>query len=326
MAAKTSTWYDELRKFASSGIFCILLGGVFLLLSYLQHLADGRLSTFVVLFGLLGVTIMLYGVVVQTAGAGNFYGELKKFFASGTFYILLGAAFLWISYLQIGTPSSHPTFIFLLAILGVAIVLYGTGTQAAGQSNTGTINIAIAGGAGVLALAFGYGVIEKNLDIQKVFSTARYYVVVKLEPDDNEVNFEDFAISARRSDGELLHLKKGRHQVEILVPVSNTSEKTELTVSAHKSGSRKEDLPILKQKYEITWATKRFRRPGNKKSDEKEGEIETASDHGPSVRFQITDALVIPAILVDSEQLKKLKSVTIDRGIDDGMSLEIAPQ
>src|SRR5262245_37293119 len=83
------------------------------------------------------------------------YQEFKNFFSTGLFYIVLGIGFLWISFQNL---ESHPAFIFLLVILGVAIVLYGTGTQATGSGNTGQMNIAIAGGAGVLAAFFGFGV------------------------------------------------------------------------------------------------------------------------------------------------------------------------
>ena len=51
---------------------------------------------------------------------------------------------------------------FLLAILGVALVLYGTGTNAAGEGSTGTIKAASAGGVGVLAMLLGFGVVARN--------------------------------------------------------------------------------------------------------------------------------------------------------------------
>jgi hypothetical protein len=59
--------------------------------------------------------------------------------------------------------------VFLLAILGVALVLYGTGTNAAGEGSTGTIKAASAGGVGVLAMLVGFGVVEHATQIGSVF-------------------------------------------------------------------------------------------------------------------------------------------------------------
>ena len=41
-------------------------------------------------------------------------------------------------------------------------MLYGTGTNAAGEGSTGTIKVAIAGGVGVLAMLLGFGVVARN--------------------------------------------------------------------------------------------------------------------------------------------------------------------
>ena len=294
MARQPQTRSDRLKEFFSSGLFSIVLGTLFLIASYLQHLADKAISAFVILFGLMGVVLFIYGILIQTAGAGGFYDEIKKFSTSGFFYIALGGVFLWLSHLQIGTHSSHPTFMFLLAILGVAIVLYGTGTQAAGEGKTGKINVAIAGGAGVLALVLGYGVVEYNPKIQQVFSSSKYYVVVKLVPDKTDAKLKDYIVRARRPDGEPLHLWKRDHQVQILVPVSNTDQKTELAVLAYKRKPDGTSALEFSQDYQITWETERFvsnLQPGNSKR--KEGEIESASQHGPNVRFQINDVLFV---------------------------------
>jgi hypothetical protein len=56
--------------------------------------------------------------------------EAKSFFSSGLFYILIGCAFLYAGYSVSLGNRAHSAFVFLLAIVGVALVLYGTGTNA----------------------------------------------------------------------------------------------------------------------------------------------------------------------------------------------------
>ncbi len=220
------------------------------------------------------------------------YNEFKKFFSSGVFYIVLGGIFLFTSYVQIGEPKSHPSFIFLLAILGVAIVLYGTGTQAIGKSNTGTTNVAIAGGAGVLAIVLGFGVVQFNEAIQKVFSSAKYYAVIRLVPDSRSANLDDFVIRARLPNSQPLHLWKSDQEVQILVPVSNSDKLTELTVVARRRGPGGANRPF-NQVYEIVWADASFTSSRQGLENLTEGKISAPSESGHNVRFRINDQLIV---------------------------------
>lgn len=106
------------------------------------------------------------------------YHEIKAFFSSGVFYIIVGCLFLLVGYWI--SVTAHSAFVFLLAILGVALVLYGTGTNAAGSGSTGTIKVAIAGSAGVLALLLGFGVVKEREGLVDVFKHQRDYGVLDL--------------------------------------------------------------------------------------------------------------------------------------------------
>lgn len=175
------------------------------------------------------------------------------------FYFFFGLILLGVAFVATQT-NLNSSLTFLVAILGVAIVLYGTGSQAAGTFGSGTeqaqamltqqggqpaqpaqqaqqpqpdpagqvgaqgagagpaqqaqdeakeeksaprpslfgpagANVAIAGGAAVMAAFFGWGVIEKSGDIRQVFRDFDQYVQVR-------VQFCDFSAAECRTDQE----------------------------------------------------------------------------------------------------------------------------
>ncbi|KNG95511.1 hypothetical protein [Pseudaestuariivita atlantica] len=105
---------------------------------------------------------------------------LVRFFSSGVFFIILGGIFLYFSVVLQG--GTHSSFTFVFVVLGIAILLYGTGTQGTGalESDTATWKLkgSIAGGAGVLALLAGYLFVEKHPEIRKAFEPQRQYVKI----------------------------------------------------------------------------------------------------------------------------------------------------
>jgi hypothetical protein len=120
----------------------------------------------------------------------------QAFFSSGIFFIALGVALLIAAYVGLAI-GVHTSFSFVLVVLGVAIMLFGTGTQGVGklESNTTTAqyNIALAGGAGVLALAIGFGMVEFGPQMQRAFGVETRYVVVALRPNpDGSSSFNDY--------------------------------------------------------------------------------------------------------------------------------------
>jgi len=120
----------------------------------------------------------------------------QGFFSSGIFFIALGLILLICAYagLAIGV---HTSFSFVLVVLGVAILLFGTGTQGMGklESNMAAAqyNVALAGGAGALALAIGFGMIQFGPQMQRAFDVETRYVIATLRPNpDGSSSFNDY--------------------------------------------------------------------------------------------------------------------------------------
>jgi hypothetical protein len=111
--------------------------------------------------------------------------QKASFFTHGIFFICLGVFFLIAAYLGL-ERGVHTSFSFVLVVLGVAILLFGTGTQGIGklESDTATAkyNIAIAGGAGALAIAIGWGMTTLGSDIRRTFALETRYVAAELRP------------------------------------------------------------------------------------------------------------------------------------------------
>lgn len=107
------------------------------------------------------------------------------FFTSGMFFILLGLVFLVAAYAAL-ERGVHSSFSFVLVVLGVAILLFGTGTQGIGKLESGTdtakFNIAIAGGAGALAILIGWGMTYFGPKMQLAFGQETRYVAAELRP------------------------------------------------------------------------------------------------------------------------------------------------
>jgi len=123
-------------------------------------------------------------------------GGFDRFCSSGIFFILLGVGLLVAAYVGLAI-GVHSSFSFVLVVLGVAILLFGTGTQGMGklESNTAAAryNVAIAGGAGVLALAIGFGMVKFGPEMQRAFDVETRYVVATLRPNpDGSSSFANY--------------------------------------------------------------------------------------------------------------------------------------
>lgn len=166
-------------------------------------------------------------------------GVFAMFFASPMFFLLLGIGFLATAFKLI--DSTHPTFVFLLAILGVSIVLYGTGTQAVGSAELKNIPIkaVVAGGAGVLAAVFGFGVAWLGKDIQNVFKVPHEYAKITLELDKDALertktvppDLRKLLITARTRDNRPVHVLTFETYIELLVPVTYFPERVGICVN-----------------------------------------------------------------------------------------------
>ena len=112
---------------------------------------------------------------------------IERFLSSGLFFMLIGCGFLWVSYLTMF--RAHSSFSFILIVVGVAILLYGTGTQGMGQisqeKEAANYKIKLAGGAGVLAFCTAFGIVWKSDPIKLAFQIERKYLKISIEPDAN---------------------------------------------------------------------------------------------------------------------------------------------
>lgn len=81
----------------------------------------------------------------------------------------------------------HSSLVFLVAILAVAVFLYGTGTQgrgsATGSTNGWAYDVSVAGGAGVLALLIGFGFVVYGEEIKRSFQGQYEWVRLVIEPE-----------------------------------------------------------------------------------------------------------------------------------------------
>jgi hypothetical protein len=79
--------------------------------------------------------------------------------------------------------QTHSAMSFVFVVVGVAILLYGTGTQGIGQFDSGEnaekvarYKVALAGGAGVLAFCVAGGIIKYSQDIKSAFQIEQRYL------------------------------------------------------------------------------------------------------------------------------------------------------
>src|SRR5262249_933268 len=112
------------------------------------------------------------------SGPPSKWDRFNQFTSSGLFFMLIGATFLVVAALTLNT--SHATFSFVLVVVGVAVLLFGTGTQGVGEAEAPGYKVAIAGGAGIIAFCVGWGIIHYAEEIKTVFQVEKKYVRVTL--------------------------------------------------------------------------------------------------------------------------------------------------
>jgi hypothetical protein len=143
---------------------------------------------------------------------------VPRFFASGLFFIGLGGLLLKIAYETMGGTLS--AFSFVLVVLGIAVLLYGTGTQGMARFQSGAsagYNVAIAGGAGALAFIAAWGITEKQTEMKTAFSVQKQYTRVPFKHIDNSeiLGLYTFEFSI---DGVAVPAMRQGNSLEILVP------------------------------------------------------------------------------------------------------------
>lgn len=160
-----------------------------------------------------------------------------EFSKSGFFFILLGCGFLYFAYHVL--YHVHPTFVFILALLGMSIVLFGTGTQSLGSGeftepgSKARAKFYLAGGAGVLAGLFGFGAVMGASKIERVFSNSSGYALVVFEisnPNGSQLPLATVSTSLR--NGLQLPVLVRDTSIEVLVPVQRGYSKLDVCIEA----------------------------------------------------------------------------------------------
>lgn len=128
--------------------------------------------------------------------ATTMWDRIGAFFSSGIFFVCLGAGFLTIAFRTMG--GVHGVFSFVLVVLGVAILLYGTGTHGMGSlygdQSFAKYRVVLAGGAGVLAFATGFGMAVYGQKMQDVFNLENKHLLVFLMPANDGLSGSEAAI------------------------------------------------------------------------------------------------------------------------------------
>jgi hypothetical protein len=170
------------------------------------------------------------------------FDKTVDFSKSGVFFIILGALFLIAAHSII--DNEHPTFVFIISLLGMSIVLFGTGTQSLGEGSLPTANarVYIAGGAGALAALFGWGAVAFSEKISEVFARKDGFARISLEI--GQLRADEVAnarIYARRQDGKVLPIAIHGSAVYIVAPVLRKAEQMVICIE----GADREGRPIF---------------------------------------------------------------------------------
>lgn len=150
----------------------------------------------------------------------SFREFLLGFPSSGLFYMLLGGILLFIAQSRIETM--HAAFTFVLVVLGIAMLLYGTGTQSTGNFSSDTTaakyNIAIAGGAGVLALCVAFGMVTYYSSMADAFRPEKKYLRVLVKSTDGSSKIAYYTSQFFIDGTPIPSVLRGNSYIEIFVP------------------------------------------------------------------------------------------------------------
>jgi hypothetical protein len=147
---------------------------------------------------------------------------LARFFSSGLFFMIVGGFMLYAAYRTIGTTHSVMSFVFVVA--GVAILLFGTGTQGMGKMDTGPdptsvlrYQVALAGGAGVVAFCVAAGMIAFPGQIKSAFLPSQSFIKLTVQGDGFHNDLEKYRYVAT-VNGTRVPTVQNEQFIEILAP------------------------------------------------------------------------------------------------------------
>ena len=205
------------RRILTSSLYLILLGQFLLFITYLTV---GRLPSAITMLNIAIVALILIGLGAQFFAADqNRVDQFYRFCGSGLFFMLLGILFIFVAQWSMGI--AHAGITFVLVVLGVAVLLYGTGTQGLGELQTDTsttkYNVAIAGGAGVMAFCVALGIIWYSPKMRDAFQTEKKFVRVVIKSADGTTSIPSY-VPLFDIDGVAIPAARRGNAIEVLVP------------------------------------------------------------------------------------------------------------
>lgn len=183
----------------------------------------------------------------------RFADSLAAFGRTGLFFMLFGTSFLYFAFEN--GARAHSAMTFILVVLGSAMVLFGTGTQASGDLDNSEAKhrykVQIAGGAGVMSLVIGFGLVWKGPDLKGVFQPERRIVVAPLVAEmsagqglDAPVKLSDYVVEAFVGPIQVPIVHRDGF-VELFIPVTSADfdPKSQPIVFVRLTHRRPVDLP-----------------------------------------------------------------------------------
>src|SRR6185312_5173823 len=113
----------------------------------------------------------------KASGSQVWTGGLMQFTTTGLFFMIVGCVFLLIAAVTLGPV--HAAFSFVLVVVGVAILLFGTGTHSMGafrsDEASAKYKVRIAGAAGILAFCIAFGIVKFSPEMKSAFQIEKKY-------------------------------------------------------------------------------------------------------------------------------------------------------
>jgi len=155
--------------------------------------------------------------------------------SSGLFFMVVGTLFLIAATLTIGNIHAGMTFIFV--VVGVAILLYGTGTQATGtldgSASDSAFKLSMAGGAGALAFAAAAGIVFFQTEINQAFREETRFLNVSIRVlTGGSADLQNFAVFGEVDGEPVAMMKDNKDSVVAIVPYTLRDRKKQLVLRA----------------------------------------------------------------------------------------------
>ncbi|MEQ1951501.1 hypothetical protein [Mesorhizobium sp. CN2-181] len=246
------------------------------------------------------IEVLLDRLLKQREAAAANTKDIWYFLSSGFFFMLVGASALLAAFLTMGT--THASFTFVLVVVGVAILLYGTGTQGAGNFETTAgemkYKIGVAGGAGILAFAVGIGIVEKSADIRDAFQIEKKYArLIFRDQGDGIGRLTDYVPEISVNGVPVPSLRYGESIVALIPFLASPGDQNiQISANFYYSGSEQARNKLLSQK--VVWRESLPLGAGQITTDD-------AGFDFPRLRKEVTVKLVTDMIAADIDNRQR---------------------